>query len=84
MTITDAVGRYELPALPVGQYEVEAAKNGFAGTIRSGITLVVGQDAAADLSLNVGAVSEHVNVVANAPMVNATTQDISGLVGKRK
>ena len=56
MTITDAVGRYELPALPVGQYEVEAAKNGLAGTIRSGITLVVGQDAAADLSLNVGAV----------------------------
>jgi hypothetical protein len=84
MTITDAVGRYELPALPVGQYEVEAAKNGFAGAIRSGITLVVGQDAAADLSLKVGAVSEHVNVVANAPMVNATTQDISGLVGEKE
>ncbi len=83
-TVTDAAGRYELPALPVGRYEVEAAKNGFAGAIRSGILLVVGQDAAADLSLKVGNVSEQVKVVADAPMVNATTQDISGLVGERE
>ena len=83
-TVTDAAGRYELPALPVGRYEVEAAKNGFAGAIRSGILLVVGQDAAADLSLKVGNVSEQVKVVADAPMVNATTQDISGLVGRGK
>jgi hypothetical protein len=83
-TLTDAAGRYELPALPVGRYEVEAEKSGFAGAIRSGIQLVVGQDAAADLSLKVGNVSEQVKVVADAPMVNATTQDISGLVGERE
>ena len=84
VTVTDAAGRYELPALPVGRYEVEAAKSGFAGAIRSGILLVVGQDAAADLTLKVGSVSEQVKVDADAPIVNATTQDISGLVGEQQ
>ena len=84
VTVTDAAGRYELPALPLGPYEVEAAKSGFAGAIRSGILLVVGQDATADLTLKVGSVSEQVKVVADAPIVNATTQDISGLVGEKE
>src|SRR6201996_1894934 len=83
VTVTDAAGRYELPALPLGPYEVEAAKSGFAGAIRSGILLVVGQDATADLTLKVGSVSEQVGGVADAPMVNPTTQDISGLVGEK-
>ena len=83
-TVTDGAGRYELPALPPGRYEVEAAKDGFAGAVRSGILLVVGQDAAADLSLKVGGVSDIVRVVADAPIVNATTEDISGLVGEHQ
>ena len=83
-TVTDAAGRYDLPALPVGRYEVEVEKSGFAGEIRSGILLVVGQDAAADFSLKVGNVSEQVKVVADAPVVNTTTQDISGLVGEKE
>jgi hypothetical protein len=83
-TITDAAGRYELPALPIGRYEVQAAKDGFAEEIRSGILLVVGQDATADLTLKIGNVSEQIKVVADAPIVNATTQDISGLVGEKE
>ena len=83
-TVTDAAGRYELPALPVGRYEVGATKSGFAAAIRSGIVLVVGQDAATDLSLRIGNVSEQVKILANVPIVNATTNDISGLVGERE
>ncbi len=83
-TVTDAAGRYDLPALPVGRYEVAATKSGFAVAVRSGINLVVGQDAAADLSLRVGNVSEQVKILANVPVVNATTEDISGLVGERE
>jgi len=83
-TVTDAAGRYELPALPVGRYEVTATKSGFAVAVRSGINLVVGQDAAADLSLKVGNVTEQVRVDANVSVVNTTTEDISGLVGERE
>ncbi len=82
--VTDQAGRYELAALPIGRYEVRAKKAGFAEQVRTGITLVVGQDATVDLSLPVGNVNEQVKVVADAPIVNATTQDISGLVGEKE
>ena len=49
-TITDQAGRYELLALPIGRYEVRAVKSGFAEQVRTGILLVVGQDATVDLS----------------------------------
>jgi hypothetical protein len=55
-TQTESAGRYELTALPVGQYEISAVKDGFAERIRSGISLVIGQDATVDLSLAVGEV----------------------------
>ena len=82
--ITNQAGRYQLFALPVGEYEVHIKKDGFAEGVRTGIRLVVGQDASADLSLRVGAVSEEVKVTGDAALVSATTQDISGLVGERQ
>ena len=81
---TDQSGRYRFYALPVGPYEVRVTKEGFAEGIRSGIRLVVGQDATVDLGLRVGKVSEQVKVTEDAPVVNLTTQDISGLVGERQ
>lgn len=83
-TVTDQGGRYELLALPIGRYQVRAQKTGFAEKVQTGILLVVGQDATLDLSLKVGEVSEQVKVESNAVLVNATTQDISGLVGEQE
>lgn len=79
---TDQRGRYRLYALSVGPYEVRVTKTGFEEAIRSGIRLVVGQDATVDLDLHVGQVSEQVVVTEDAPVVNLTTKDISGLVGE--
>ena len=79
---TDQRGRYRLYALSVGPYEVRVTKTGFEEAIRSGIRLVVGQDATVDLGLHLGQVSEQVVVTEDAPVVNLTTNDISGLVGE--
>src|SRR5215469_8191009 len=81
---TDQSGRYRFFALPVGLYEIRANKEGFSDGIRSGIRLAVGQDANADLSLRVGQVNQEVRVDEDAPIVNVTTQDISGLVAERQ
>src|ERR1043165_5932812 len=81
---TNHNGRYNLFALPIGVYEVRVTKTGFAETIRSGIRLVIGQEAKVDLSLRVGQVTEQVKVTEDAPVVSVTTQDISGLVGERQ
>ncbi len=81
---TDQGGRYELFALPLGRYEVRARKDKFAESIRTGIQLVVGQEARVDLTLRLGLVNEKVEVTGDAPLVSVTTQDISGLVSERQ
>src|SRR5215472_2867935 len=83
-TQTDTTGRYQVFALPIGEYEVTATKNGFAAQVRTGIHLVVGQVARADLQLRVGELSQQIKVESDASMVNVTTADISGLVGERQ
>ena len=79
-TVTDAAGRYQVPSLPVGDYQVRASKAGFADELRTGIHLVVGQAATVDLTLQVGQTSQTVTVTGDAPIVDNTTADISGLV----
>jgi hypothetical protein len=81
MTVTDASGRYELGSLNLGTYEIHVAKQGFSEEVRTGIHLVVGQDATVDFGLRVGDVSQRIEVSADAPIVNTSTADISGLVG---
>jgi hypothetical protein len=82
--ITDDAGRYQIVWLAVGQYEVAATKPGFQEAIRSGIRLVVGQEASVDLKLQVSAVTAEVRVREDAPIVSTTTRDISGLVGEQQ
>ena len=83
-TVSDDAGRYQVLALPVGEYEIRVSKAGFQEQLRGGIHLAVGQEAGVDLTLGVGAVQEQVKVKEDAPIVNATTRDISGVVGERQ
>src|SRR5947208_3428101 len=77
-------GGYTAPLLPVGPYEVSAMIPGFKQQVRSGINLVVGQQAVVDLTLEVGANAEQVTVTGDAPLVNTTTASVSGLVNERQ
>ena len=81
---TDDEGRYQIVWLPVGQYQVAVTKPGFEEAIRSGIRLVVGQEARVDLTLEVSTVKAEVTVTQDAPMVSTTTRDISGLVSEQQ
>jgi hypothetical protein len=81
---TDDAGRYLLLALPVGQYEVRVTKAGFKEALRTGIQLVIGQEARVDLHPQVGAVETQIIVASDALLVATATNDISGLVGARQ
>ena len=82
--VTDESGRYSAPGLGVGQYQVTAAKEGFASSQKTGITLVVGQENAVNLMLEVGEISQTMIVEASATPVNLSTEQISGLVAERQ
>jgi hypothetical protein len=81
---TDDAGRYQIVWLVVGQYEVAVTKPGFQDAIRSGIRLVVGQEAGVDVKLQVSTVKAEVRVTEDAAIVSTTTRDISGLVGEEQ
>jgi hypothetical protein len=81
---TDAAGSYRILALPIGVYQVKVAKNGFQESARDGIELNVGQEASIDVRLEVSSAKATVTVSEDAPVVNTSTSDISGLVGTRE
>jgi hypothetical protein len=82
-TTSDTQGRYTLPALPPGAYELRAELQGFRTLVRSGITLTIGQTAVVDLTMQVGGVAEQVTVVAEASSVNTRSGELSYLVDER-
>src|SRR5207244_4032480 len=77
-------GAYNVPLLPVGAYEITTTMPGFKQVVRSGINLVVGQEAAVDLTLEVGAAAEQVTVTEEAPLVNTTTASTSGVITEQQ
>ena len=83
-TTTNQYGRYQLLALPVGTYQVSVRKKGFAEEIRTGVRLVVGQDASVNARLRIGEVTQQIKVSGDAAVVSTSTQDISGFVGERQ
>jgi hypothetical protein len=68
-TVTDTSGNYTVPDLIPGVYSVTAEKEGFNRLTRSGITLEVDQKARVDVALQIGSVTQSVEVTGEAPLV---------------
>src|SRR5437870_9038086 len=82
--ISSERGGYDMPLLPVGAYEITTTMPGFKQLVRSGINLVVEQEAVVDLTLEVGAAAETVTVSEEAPLVNTTTSSTSGVITEQQ
>src|SRR6266851_809635 len=83
-SLTDDSGRYVVLSLPVAEYEVRAAKPGFQDGLRTGIHLIIGQEAQVDFRLLLKEMEMGITVVADAPSVGTSPNDISGLVGEQQ
>jgi hypothetical protein len=80
---TDTGGRYLLRSIPPGTYKITAEAPSFHTESREGIKLDVTQNISIDFSLKVGAVSDVVEVRANA--VQLQTEDaVTGQVVNRR
>lgn len=80
ITVTDDKGHYQAPSLPLGNYEVQAEKEGFQTLIRRGIELTLGREALVNFELQVGSVSQTVEVTGEAPLIETTSSSVAGLV----
>ena len=75
MTVSNETGLYTLPNLPLGPYKLEASLPGFRAFAQSGLVLQVGDNLRINVTLQVGQVSEQVEVQANAALVE--TRNVS-------
>src|SRR5438128_2422744 len=82
--VSSEQGAYDVRVLPVGAYEITTMIPGFKQVVRSGINLVVGQEAVVDLTLEVGAAAEQITVSEEAPLVNTTTSSTSGVITEQQ
>src|SRR5690242_15329302 len=80
MTISSEAGSYVLPNLPVGPYKLEVSLPGFRTFVQSGIVLQVDSSPVVNAVLNVGQVSETVEVQANAALVETRSTGIGQVV----
>lgn len=77
---TDAEGNYSVTNLPIGLYQVSAELTGFKRANLSAVQLVVNQTARLDVKLEVGDVSEQVNVEASAPLIESERSEVSQVI----
>ena len=75
-TTSDAQGRFRVPDLGVGDYEVQASKMGFQTSVHKGITLAVGSQTVVDFSLQVGQQQQTVTVEGEVSAVETTNAAI--------
>ncbi len=68
-TVTNGQGRYTLPPLDPGQYQIQIKKQGFRPVIRSGVRLDPAQVAQLNFTVEPGAVSEKVTVTAQGALL---------------
>ncbi len=83
-TTTNGEGRFTLSNLPVGPYRLEVKAPGFKDYKQTGISLEVGQTSGINVQLTVGSLSESVEVVANASMVETKDSAIAQVMEQRK
>ena len=70
---SDANGFYRITALPAGNYTLTISHTGFATRTFDNIELTLNRTLRLDIPLEVGAVSEQVDVVENAQLLNPTS-----------
>lgn len=76
-TVTSSSGNYVIPNLPVGPYEVTVSQPGFKSWKRSNIALSSGDNMRVDAVLEVGQVTENVQVSGEAPPLKTESTDVS-------
>jgi Carboxypeptidase regulatory-like domain len=76
IVITDREGRYRFQNLPTGSYEITVEATGFAKYVRSGIELVLNQDAVIDVSMKPPTVNEVITVTENASLLNTSNAEV--------
>ena len=79
-TVTNETGAYALPSLPTGPYRLEVTLPGFQTFVQTGITLEVNGNPEISVVLQVGQVTQTVEVTANTALVETRTVGVGNVM----
>src|SRR6266851_2128156 len=82
--LTDSDGRYRFSAIPPGRYSLKTEATGFRLENITDIVLNIGAHLDRDVSLSVGNVTEAITVSAEAPPIDTSKGDVSGVVTQQQ
>lgn len=82
-TTTNQAGEYVAPNLIPGEYSVTATAQGFSTLVRTGLALHINERLAVDLTLQVGAVTQQVEVTGAAPLLKSESTSVVTLISRR-
>ena len=80
---TDSEGNYQIAALPVGNYRVEVRADGFGTKIVEHLDIEVARIIVQDFRLEVGDITQTINVPSDAPLVDAATISVGQVINER-
>src|SRR5574341_2085594 len=80
---TNESGLYSFPALPPGVYTLKAEKAGFRAVERKNIEVLVGSANRIDISLQVGELSNIVEIAGGAPVLQSENASIGTIIENR-
>jgi hypothetical protein len=81
--VTDGEGRFFLPALRIGDWEVTAVLQGFAQQMQR-ITLEIGRAVGVEFTLGLEGLAEQITVENRAPLLQARTAEVSDVIENRE
>jgi hypothetical protein len=82
-TRSDATGSFNLPDVPVGNYRVTVEAKGFQKAAYPQFNLVLNQTARLNFQMKIGEVSETVEVVGTAPILQTDTSLLGSIVDSK-
>src|SRR5438093_79778 len=82
--VSNETGNYVLASLPLGPYMLEAALPGFKSYVQSGIVLQVDASPTINIVLEVGPVTDQVEVQANAALVETHSSGLGTVVDNQR
>src|SRR5262249_22457217 len=77
---TDPAGRYRIPALDAGPYDLRAELQTFKTVVRTGVVLAVGGTTDVDVTMSVGTIYDEGTVSGAAPLVGPSRVEMSRIV----
>jgi hypothetical protein len=82
--VADDQGRYTVPELLVGTYELTGSLQGFRSVVQQNIVLTVGQQRVVDFELAVGALEESITVQGSAAQVDVVSSAVTTTIEQKQ